>query len=170
MGTLEGTASDAPDSEPDGRERPQRRPESRAAKPPAPRRGERELLEVLLAEPGLVPAAARRFRPEKIEHPGLRQSARGAVPLCRPKGEPPDLDHLRPRIDNARAGWRRPWSCRTWAGRTRIGRPGCEACSRQFRERRELPPETGTSKPAARRRATTRRPSRCCGSCKNRTT
>jgi DNA primase len=67
---------------------------------PAPQH-ERELLQVLLAESGLVPAAAAEVAPEHIEHPGLRTLLGGLYAL-QAAGQTPDLDHLRPRLDNVR--------------------------------------------------------------------
>jgi DNA primase len=61
---------------------------------------ERELLEVLLAEPDLVPQAAAAVRPDEIAHPGLRQLLEGLYDLWK-AGQPPTLDLLRPRLDSA---------------------------------------------------------------------
>jgi DNA primase len=60
---------------------------------------ERELLTVLLADPGLVPAAAAEVAPKEIRHPGLRLLLEG---LCRLQAEGlrPELDGLRSRIEN----------------------------------------------------------------------
>jgi hypothetical protein len=71
-------------------------PESRKA--PAPPR-ERQLLQVLLADPGLVRLAAQEIAPTEVEHPGLRQLLEGLYDL-EARGERPDLDRLRPMIDN----------------------------------------------------------------------
>ncbi|HEY7422932.1 MAG TPA: DNA primase [Gemmataceae bacterium] len=60
---------------------------------------ERELLELLLAEPTLVAQAAAAIRPEEIAHPGLRGLLEGLYGLLA-AGEPPTLDLLRPRLDN----------------------------------------------------------------------
>jgi DNA primase len=60
---------------------------------------ERQLLQVLLAEPGLVATAAAHIRAEEIAHPGLRQLLHGLYDL-QARGEPPDLDRLRPLIGN----------------------------------------------------------------------
>ncbi|MCS6851390.1 MAG: DNA primase [Gemmataceae bacterium] len=65
--------------------------------PAAPR--ERELLELLLADPELVPTAAQEVRPGEIEHPGLRRLLEGLYRL-HAEGQRPDLDLLRDRIDN----------------------------------------------------------------------
>jgi hypothetical protein len=83
---------------------------------PSPRRGpnadeaerkakaapeERQLLEVLLAEPDLVLAASLAVRPEEIAHPGLRTLLDGLYALLA-AGEPATLDQLRGRLDNSR--------------------------------------------------------------------
>jgi DNA primase len=59
-----------------------------------------ELLEVLLAEPALVEQARAALGPEQIEHAGLRRLAEGLFAL-EAAGLPPDLDHLRARLDHA---------------------------------------------------------------------
>lgn len=88
----------------EARDRDQRRahgneaPAERSA--PAPSH-EKELLQVLLAEPGLVPEAAAAVAPEHIEHPGLRRLLEGLYALHTEGGQV-DLDHLRVRIDNPR--------------------------------------------------------------------
>ncbi len=60
---------------------------------------ERQLLELLLADPELVAQAAPVIGPEEIAHPGLRGLLEGLYAL-RAAGEPPTLDLLRPRLDN----------------------------------------------------------------------
>lgn len=60
---------------------------------------ERELVEVLLAEPRLVAEAAAEVLPEEIQHPGLRRLLEGLYQL-RAEGKEPDLDLLRSMIDN----------------------------------------------------------------------
>jgi DNA primase len=60
---------------------------------------ERQLLEVLLADPALVGVAAAEIRLEQVQHPGLRQLLQGLYDLLA-AGDPPSLDLLRPRIDN----------------------------------------------------------------------
>ena len=62
---------------------------------------ERELLTVLLADPLLVPTAAREVRPEELQHPGLRRLLEGLYGL-QAEGKPPTLDMLRDRIDEPR--------------------------------------------------------------------
>ncbi len=60
---------------------------------------EKELLQHLLADPGLVPRAARELQPDELTHPGLRTLLIGLYQL-RASGEPPDLDGLRAIIPN----------------------------------------------------------------------
>jgi DNA primase len=60
---------------------------------------ERDLLQVLLAEPALVAVAAAAVTPEEIEHPGLRRLLEGLYTL-HAAGEVADFDRLRERIDN----------------------------------------------------------------------
>jgi DNA primase len=72
--------------------------ESRQAPAPAL---ERQLLEVLLAQPRLVATAAAEVRPEEVTHLGLRQLLEGLYEMHR-SGEEPELDLLRARIDNTR--------------------------------------------------------------------
>src|SRR5262249_41727531 len=60
---------------------------------------ERELLEVLLAEPELVAVAITEVTPDQIQHPGLRRALEGLYRL-QAAGEVPDLDRLRLQIDN----------------------------------------------------------------------
>jgi DNA primase len=62
---------------------------------------ERQLLEVLLADPALVAKAAAAVRVEEIEHSGLRRLLRGLYALHE-SGESPTLDQLRPGLENAR--------------------------------------------------------------------
>jgi DNA primase len=60
---------------------------------------ERDLLNVLLADPGLVPAAAAEVAPKEIRHPGLRLLLEGLYRL-QAEGLRPELDGLRARIEN----------------------------------------------------------------------
>jgi DNA primase len=60
---------------------------------------EKELLQILLAEPALVSQAYTTIRPEEVEHPGLQQLLAGMYSLWE-QGESPDLDELRATIDN----------------------------------------------------------------------
>ncbi len=69
------------------------------AAPAAPH--ERELAQVLLADPELVAAAAAEVRPEEVHHPGLRLLVAGLFAL-HAEGEPPTLDLLRARVENPR--------------------------------------------------------------------
>ncbi|MBL8797733.1 MAG: DNA primase [Planctomycetia bacterium] len=62
---------------------------------------ERELLEVLLAEPGLVATAVAELRPDQVEHPGLRKLLEALFAL-HAAGQTPDVDRLRDLIDNPR--------------------------------------------------------------------
>src|SRR5205823_2371149 len=62
---------------------------------------EEELLQVLLADPALVPVAATEVAPEHVEHPGLRRLLAGLYAI-RDEGLTPDLDLLRARLDNPR--------------------------------------------------------------------
>ena len=81
---------------------PARATEADDAERKAPARPEeRHLLEVLLAEPGLVLAAKAAVRPEEITHPGLRALVEGLYAQL-DAGEPADLDSLRGRLDNPR--------------------------------------------------------------------
>jgi DNA primase len=74
------------------------RDERRAA--PAPPH-EKQLLEVLLADPALVPAAQAEVNLGEIGHLGLRQLLAGLYAL-HAEGEPPTLDLLRARLDDSR--------------------------------------------------------------------
>jgi DNA primase len=69
-----------------------------AASGPAPPL-ERQLLELVLADPALVPQAAREVQPDELSHPGLRKLLAGLYQL-RAAGEPPELDGLRGIIAN----------------------------------------------------------------------
>jgi DNA primase len=60
---------------------------------------ERDLIQALLAEPALVPAAMDDIRPEQIEHPGVRLIVETMYAL-HDKGVLPDVEQLRERIDN----------------------------------------------------------------------
>jgi DNA primase len=63
---------------------------------------ERELLEVLLADPALLPVVATEIAPEHLEHPGLRRLLTELYAL-QAEGGVPDLDRLRARLaDNPR--------------------------------------------------------------------
>lgn len=83
-----------------GRREPAGPPEEeKRAAPAAPE--ERELVQVLLAQPSLVATAAAKVGPQDIHHPGLRQLLEGLYQL-QAAGETPDLDLLRCRIDHPR--------------------------------------------------------------------
>lgn len=60
---------------------------------------EKELLEVLLAEPTLVPVAAEALRLDEIGHPGVRRLVEAMFAL-HDDGQTPDIERLRERIDN----------------------------------------------------------------------
>jgi DNA primase len=62
---------------------------------------EKQLLEVLLADPALVPAARDEVKAGEIDHLGLRQLLAGLYAL-HAEGEPPTLDLLRARLDDSR--------------------------------------------------------------------
>ncbi|MFO0967896.1 MAG: toprim domain-containing protein [Gemmataceae bacterium] len=62
-------------------------------------RHEVELLQVVLAEPGLLPQALEQIPLAEVEHPGLRQLLERLAELQQ-EGKPADLDHLRSRLDN----------------------------------------------------------------------
>ena len=68
---------------------------------PRRRPHEKQLLEVLLAEPRLVSAAQDEVKVGEIGHLGLRQMLAGLYAL-QEEGEPPTLDLLRARLDDPR--------------------------------------------------------------------
>jgi DNA primase len=69
-------------------------------KPRTPAPLERQLLEVLLAEPELVAEAAAEVSPDEIEHPRARRLLHELY-LLRAEGHPPNLDQLRDRINDS---------------------------------------------------------------------
>ncbi|MCE9531066.1 MAG: hypothetical protein K8T89_08065, partial [Planctomycetes bacterium] len=76
-----------------------------AAAPQAPAAGpapplERQLLELLLADPALVPLAEREVQPNDMTHSGLRKLLEGLYGL-KEKGDEPELEGLRTLIGNA---------------------------------------------------------------------
>ncbi|MBY0232354.1 MAG: DNA primase [Gemmataceae bacterium] len=79
-----------------GREQAQPAPAARSAKA-APE--ERDLLQVLLAEPGMVARAEAEIRSEEIRHEGLRRLLEGLYALHR-SGQTPSLDLLRQGMEN----------------------------------------------------------------------
>jgi DNA primase len=98
---------------------------------------ERQLLEVLLAEPDLVPVAAESVRPEEIAHLGLRELLAGLYGLLA-AGEPADLDLLRGRMDNQRLAERAMKLQEV--GRSNSDRAGClRMLLNLFEERRRRP-------------------------------
>jgi DNA primase len=74
------------------KEEPEEPDRARPKRPPPTE--ERELLEVLLAEPALVPVAAAKLAPEHIRHPVMRDLV-AALYRLHAAGEPPELDQLR---------------------------------------------------------------------------
>ena len=80
---------------------PDRRPgaSEKKASPPPPPPHERELLELLLGTPALVPAAVKAIGLHEITHADVRQLVEGLYNLQH-EGEVPDLDALRPRLGN----------------------------------------------------------------------
>ncbi|MFO0841079.1 MAG: DNA primase [Gemmataceae bacterium] len=78
-------------------------PDPAAAKGAAPAAPEdRRLVEILLAEPGLVGQAFAGVRAEEIQHPGLRRLLAGLYTL-HAAGQPPTLDALRPDLQDSPA-------------------------------------------------------------------
>jgi len=82
------------------RERTGSQPAADAARAKPARAVEKELMQILLAEPGLVGQAYVEVRPEEIEHPGLQQLLGGLYRLHE-AAEEPTLDGLRDVIENA---------------------------------------------------------------------
>jgi DNA primase len=98
---------------------------------------ERELLEVLLADPALVPEAKAEIQPNQVDHPGLRQLLEGLYRLLA-EGVTPELDRLRPRIENLRLAshaFKMQEDGRKYADRPALLRD----ILIRFRERRERP-------------------------------
>src|SRR5207248_2769524 len=62
---------------------------------------ERELVQLLLAEPELVARASGELALDQVEHPGLRNILDGLYRL-HAEGLSADLDHLQERLDNTR--------------------------------------------------------------------
>ncbi len=89
-----------PDSTPKGRgeDLPAQPTETQSAKA-APH--ERELVELLLAEPALLSRAAIEVPSDEMEHPGLRKVIEALYRL-HALGQPADLDHLHGFVDNER--------------------------------------------------------------------
>jgi DNA primase len=98
---------------------------------------ERDLLEILLAEPSLVATAAAEVPAADIKHPGLRRLLEGLYGL-HAQGRPPELDALRPWIENPYlASYALDMQER---GRTNPDRTAwLQRVLREFRRRRELP-------------------------------
>jgi DNA primase len=97
-----------------------------------------ELLQILLADAGLVKVAADAgLVPAQVDHPGLRLLLEGLYRL-QAEGQPPVLDLLRPRIDNPRLMER----ALEWQeiGRQHTDRPAwLKGILARFGERRALP-------------------------------
>src|SRR6185295_7052532 len=74
-------------------------PESPAARAKPARQVEKELMQILLAEPGFVRQAYTVVWPADIEHPGLQQLL-GALYRLHEEGGVPEIDGLREVIDN----------------------------------------------------------------------
>lgn len=109
--------------------------ESRTA-PAAPL--EIELLQVLLADPALVPVAADGgLIPAQVDHPGLRLLLEGLYRL-QAEGLPPVLDLLRARIDNARL-MARALEWQDIGKQHRDRRAWLEDILVRFRQRRAMP-------------------------------
>jgi DNA primase len=66
---------------------------------PRPAREERELLEVLLAEPALIPQARAVISVEDVGHPGLQKMLRGLYDLHHRGEHEVTLDELRASLD-----------------------------------------------------------------------
>jgi DNA primase len=115
----------------------------REEEPAAPRSGpaaaeERELLTVLLADPGLVSVAKRDIDAAEVMHPGLRRLLEGLYSLDA-EGQSPTLDLLRAQIDEPRMialalDWQE-------AGRANGDRTGwLQKIVEEFRRRRQVAP------------------------------
>jgi DNA primase len=120
--------------------RPARVKDEAAATPraaPAPPE-ERELLTVLLGDPGLVPSAASDIRPEDLQHPGLRRLLEALYSLST-EGKPPTLDNLRGLVDEPRLiakalEWQE-------VGQAHSNRPAwLRAIVQEFRRKRQIAP------------------------------
>src|SRR5262249_23580946 len=77
-------------------DRPGKRDEPRVAHPEPE---ERELVEVLLSEPALVPLAATEVSPDKLQHAGLRRLLEGLYSFNE-DGEPASLNLLGERLND----------------------------------------------------------------------
>jgi DNA primase len=130
LAELRARRSDSGPSRPEGRE------DEEIPKAPAPPR-ERQLLQVLLAEPALVPVAAAEVPSREMEHPWARLLLETLYRL-HAEGLVPDLDLLRTRIDN-------PQLIAKALQMQEIGRASADRATwlkqllAEFRKRRELP-------------------------------
>jgi len=117
-----------------GRSREDQGSEPSRAAPASPE--ERRLLEVLLAEPNLVPLAATGVRLEEISHPGLHRLLKGLFALSA-EGVSPTLDRLRVELDDAPALVNKAFQLQD-AGLSRPDRQReLEDLMARFRQRRE---------------------------------
>ena len=118
----------------DARPAPPETEEGEGSRQARPAPEERQLLEILLAEPALVPEAATAVTPEDVGHPGLRQMLQGLFAL-HAQGQPPTLDQLRVGIDNPRLA---EWVMKLHdIGRLNADRPGyLRKVLEAFRQRR----------------------------------
>jgi DNA primase len=111
-------------------------PEEPRTAPAAPL--EIKLLQVLLADPDLVPVAADGgLVPAQLDHPGLRLLLEGLYRL-QAEGQPPVLDLLRARIDNARL-MEKALEWQDVGRQHRDRRAWLEDILARFRQRRALP-------------------------------
>lgn len=102
--------------------RPHAAPEAEERKSPALPH-ERQLLQLLLAEPTLVAAAREDIRSEEIAHPGLRRLLDELYALHQ-AGQTPDLDALRVRIMDVPRLAQAAWDLQE-VGRLTPNRPAC---------------------------------------------
>jgi DNA primase len=120
------------------RKRPDTPAKAAAAPPVAPAAPhEAELMQVLLAEPTLVPVAMAEIRSEQVEHPRVRQILEALYAL-QARGTTPDVDHLREVINDLDLLGR---ACRARdIGRHHADRPGwLQKIIEEFRQRQARP-------------------------------
>ncbi len=97
-GRRNADSRETPPSTTTAEEAPSTQAEPNAGPPP---QHERELLELLLAEPSLVALAVVEVNREEMEHPGLRKVLEALYRLHAER-QPADLDHLHGCLDNER--------------------------------------------------------------------